>query len=80
MKDRIEELLFRVYKKGEENGRELNPYVPLDEEGALKDFLRLCQNKTRTLEAKILQWHNQTKDDSFADFMGITKSRYDKLR
>ena len=33
------------------------------------------QERNQMLEARILKWYSQTKDEKFAQFMGITKAR-----
>ena len=43
-------------------------------EQLIKEQTDNLQERNNMLEAKILNWYAQTKDEKFAEFMGITES------
>lgn len=45
----------------------------------IKEQTDNLQQRNQILEARILNWYTQTKDEKFAEFMGITEAREGRL-
>ena len=44
-------------------------------EKLIKEQTKNLEGRNRIIEAKILQWYMETKDEKFAKYFGITKMR-----
>jgi hypothetical protein len=73
-----------ILKEEEENSIDKELFKGMIERGEItltnSGLQRVVNIATRDIAAKILQWYAKTKNEEFADFIGITRTRNGRTR